>query len=337
MMRRPILNLDPVSSTSSPESPEEITKKFGAIKKNSGILVINGKVFENVQPEELRPVSELGEGTCGSVTKCQFKGGRPVAVKKMRRTDNEIDSKRILMDLDVIRRCNDCPNIIRCYGYIITFEYLFICMEVMATCLEKLLQQRKYGFPEEIIGKITLGVVKALDYLKENHKIMHRDIKPSNILLDWSGNVKLCDFGISGKLIDSKAQTTSAGSHAYLAPERIQVDGKRTDYDVRADVWSLGITLVQLASGRFPYQSSTPFELMVKIRDEMPPVLKPEYGFSEEFCDFIKACLQKDMQERPKFKDLLEKPFLINAAKSDVDVALWFTNEDEYMRLHCQN
>lgn len=89
-----------------------------------------------------------------------------------------------------------------------------------------------------------------------------------------------------------------------IQPERINVEGGFV-YDVRADVWSLGITLVQLAKGNFPYVSSTPFELMVKIRDENPPNLTPDDGFSPEFCEFVGACLRKDMSKRPKYKDLL--------------------------------
>lgn len=88
----------------------------------------------------------------------------------------------------------------------------------MATCAEKLLVDRGYvGLPEEIIGKITLSVTNALIFLKDTLSLMHRDIKPSNILLDWHGNVKLCDFGISGQLIDSNAASMSSGCIGYLA------------------------------------------------------------------------------------------------------------------------
>lgn len=135
--------------------------------------------------------------------------------------------------------------------------------------------------------------MKALSYLKEKHGVIHRDVKPSNILLDETGGVKLCDFGISGRLVDSKAKTRSAGCAAYMAvsrctityhsvgecstflnngiiisivllqPERIDPpDPTKPDYDIRADVWSLGITLVELATGVFPYRDcKTDFEV----------------------------------------------------------------------------
>lgn len=74
---------------------------------------------------------------------------------------------------------------------------------------------------------------------------------------------------------------------------------------MRADVWSLGITFVQLARGTFPYHSSSPFELMITIREEKPPILKLKEGFSFELCDLVEDCLQKNMFQRPKYKELL--------------------------------
>ncbi|XP_048466953.1 dual specificity mitogen-activated protein kinase kinase 4 [Rhincodon typus] len=96
-------------------------------------------------------------------------------------------------------------------------------MELMSTSFDKFYKY-VYGalddvIPEEILGKITLATVKALNYLKENLKIIHRDIKPSNILMDRNGNIKLCDFGISGQLVDSIAKTRDAGCRPYMAPD----------------------------------------------------------------------------------------------------------------------
>ncbi|CAD5229445.1 unnamed protein product [Bursaphelenchus okinawaensis] len=311
-------------------SDDDLNDKYKLVQEMSGILKINGQVYEDVKVEDLIFVTDLGSGTCGNVTKRKLKA-RAMAVKEMKRTDNKEESKRIFMDLDVVRKSNDCQYIVQCFGYIITMDHLYICMELMASCLDKVLIARNYiGLPEEIIGKVAYSVVEALKYLKNVHYLMHRDVKPSNILLDWHGNIKLCDFGISGQLIDSKATTWSTGCTAYLAPERIN----RLPYDVRADVWSLGVTLVQLAVGFFPYkedpsQNMTPFHLMLKITNEDPPRLDPT-KFSPEFCDFVNNCLLKSTQERPKYNQLSVMPFLIRSAESDVDVGHWMANQDQY-------
>lgn len=155
-----------------------------------------------------------------------------------------------------------------------------------------------------------IQTVNALYYLKKEHDVIHRDVKPSNILIDELGNIKLCDFGISGRLVDSKARTRSAGCAAYMAvslpsspiilnkyskcvislpnqPERI--DPKKPDYDIRADIWSLGITLVELATGSFPYKGChTDFEVLTCVLENDPPSLPTDQGFSLEFQDFVR-------------------------------------------------
>lgn len=88
----------------------------------------------------------------------------------MKRTDNKEESKRIFMDLDVVRKSNDCKYIVQCFGYIITLDHLYICMELMACCFDKVLSDRQnIGLPEEIVGKVAYSVVEALNYLKEEH------------------------------------------------------------------------------------------------------------------------------------------------------------------------
>uniref|UniRef100_A0A8B9LY94 Dual specificity mitogen-activated protein kinase kinase 7 n=1 Tax=Astyanax mexicanus TaxID=7994 RepID=A0A8B9LY94_ASTMX len=270
---------------------------------------------------------EIGSGTCGQVFKVRFKKtGHVIAVKQMRRTGNKDENKRILMDLDVVLKSHDCPYIIQCYGAIVTNTDVFIAMELMGTCAEKLKKRIQGPIPECILGKMTVAIVKALLYLKEKHGVIHRDVKPSNILLDAKGQIKLCDFGISGRLVDSKAKTRSAGCAAYMAPERIDPpDPSKPDYDIRADVWSLGISLVELATGQFPYKNcKTDFEVLTKVLQEDPPLLPLSMGFSLDFQSFVKDCLTKDHRKRPKYHKLLEHSFIRRYEVLEVDVAGWF-------------
>ena len=213
-----------------------------------------------------------------------------------------------------------------CLGCFITDSDVWICMELMATCFDKLLKQLKQPIPEAICGKVAVATLKALNYLKEKHGVIHRDVKPSNILLDANGRVKLCDFGISGRLVVSKAKTRSAGCAAYMAPERIDPPNpNKPDYDIRADVWSLGITLVELATGHFPYRDcKTDFEVLTKVLQDKPPLLPHNGAFSSEFCSFVQDCLMKNYKDRPKYKKLLLHPFILKYEREDVDVGAWY-------------
>lgn len=307
----------------------EVQRRLEEIMKQTGKLRIGGKEHITA-PSELEDLGELGFGSCGHVFKMRFRPtGDEVAVKRLRRTGNKEENKRVIMDLDVVLRSFDCPYIVQCLGCFITDSEVWICMELMNTCLEKLYKRHIRGpIPEEILGKMAVSIIKALDYLKERQGIIHRDVKPSNMLVDGkSGTIKLCDFGISGRLVDSKAKTRTAGCAAYMAPERIEPpDPNKPDYDIRADVWSLGISLVELARGRFPYQGcSTDFEVLARILQEDPPILTPSEGFSQDFCSLVKACLTKDAKDRPKYRDLLQHAFVKDYEKRAVDVGAWFS------------
>uniref|UniRef100_A0A183FYQ4 mitogen-activated protein kinase kinase n=1 Tax=Heligmosomoides polygyrus TaxID=6339 RepID=A0A183FYQ4_HELPZ len=264
-------------------------------------------------------LAELGHGSCGHVSKMRY-DDNVMAVKSMPRSSNPVESKRIIMDLRILSRAYDCPHIVHSYGYIITENEVMICMEAMATCLDLLLKRTgNKPIPEEIVGKMSVSVVRALDYLKENHNVIHRDVKPSNILLDWNGVVKLCDFGISGFLIESRAKSKLAGCPPYMAPERVR--STNTPYDIRSDVWSLGITLVELATGHFPYEGSD-FQIISSILELPSPSLKD--GFSEEFCELVDLCLRRNVEERPRYATILRHPFIVKNEQANTDVSEWF-------------
>ncbi|XP_052868673.1 dual specificity mitogen-activated protein kinase kinase hemipterous-like [Anopheles cruzii] len=300
--------------------------KFQKIVDKSGLLKINNQIYRTPQ-SELEDLGELGNGTSGHVVKMRHNpSGAIIAVKQMRRTGNDEENKRIIMDLDVVLKSENCKYIVKCLGCFISDADVWICMELMTTCFDKLQKKSSKPVPEEILGKVTVATVRALAYLKDNHRVIHRDVKPSNILIDDRGNIKLCDFGISGRLVDSNARTRSAGCAAYMAPERI--DPSNTVYDIRADVWSLGITLVELATGVFPYRGCVnDFEVLTQVLTSNPPRLPEDQHFSVEFRDFVQRCLQKDYLARPKYPDLLRHAFLQRAEHdTTINVGEWFRN-----------
>lgn len=311
-------------SGSRRKTERENAEKFRSIMGRNKILTINGKEWKS-EREDMQDQGEIGYGTCGHVQKMiHLPTGTPMAVKQMRRSGNEEENKRIAMDLDVVLKSHDCRYIVRCFGCFIFDAEVWICMELMATCFDRLLRHTdNRAIPERILGKVTVATVKALSYLKDKHGVIHRDVKPSNILIDSLGNIKLCDFGISGRLVDSKAKTRSAGCAAYMSPERI--DPKQGQYDIRADVWALGITLIELATGVLPYQDcQTEFEVLTKVLGSNPPRLPDDRGFHDDFHHFVELCLTKDFNDRPKYQQLLIQPFITYYENTPVDVAKWY-------------
>ncbi|CAD6189371.1 unnamed protein product [Caenorhabditis auriculariae] len=325
---RPTLNMGDLTDRPSlmPEQNQQnkgpIRKRLTEAEANSGLLELHN-VTARVTYDDLKFVADLGHGSCGTVTKRTYMG-LVMAVKTMPRNDNVVEMNRVLMDIDVIRRSLDCSDIVRCFGYFITPTDVSVCMECMATCLDRLLHHTNYKpFPETIIGKMMISTVNALHYLKSRHSIMHRDVKPSNILLDWNGAVKLCDFGIAGQLIESRAHSKNAGCPLYMGPERLD-PAVSTSYDIRSDVWSVGMTMMELATGRYPYDGKSEFEMISAIIFGAPPRLDPE-NHSSDFCDVVDLCLQKDPTMRPRYPELLMHPFINLNSTLQTDVEEWFT------------
>ncbi|XP_056144414.1 dual specificity mitogen-activated protein kinase kinase 6-like [Lampris incognitus] len=252
-----------------------------------------------VKADDLEQIAELGRGAYGVVDKMRHVPSDVImAVKRIRATVNTLEQKRLLMDLDISMRTVDCFYTVTFYGALFREGDVWICMELMDTSLDKFYKkviEKGTTIPEDILGKITVAIVKALEHLHSNLSVIHRDVKPSNVLINTQGQVKMCDFGISGHLVDSVAKTMDAGCKPYMA--------------------------IELAILKFPYDSwGTPFQQLKQVVDEPSPQL-PADRFSPEFVDFSSQCLRKKPSERPAYTELMQHPFFTLHDSKETDVA----------------
>ncbi|KAL2109514.1 hypothetical protein VUR80DRAFT_2356 [Thermomyces stellatus] len=324
MKRKNVKGLALTPSAAKPPPPAES-------KKEDEQLDISIEYKLDLKPEDLDILKELGSGNGGTVSKVKHLTTGTIMARKVIHVEaNKEMRKRIVRELQIMHGCHS--------DYIVTFYGAFLndnndvimCMEYMDVgSLDSV--SRAFGpIRVDVLGKIAEATLGGLTYLYTKHHIMHRDIKPSNILVNSKGGIKLCDFGVSGELINSMADTF-VGTSTYMAPERIQGDR----YTVKSDVWSYGLSIMELAIGRFPFSSNEEIEdgdcapagildLLQQIVYEPAPKLPKSDAFPPILEDMIHACLAKNPDDRPTPQELFDKdPFVQAAKRTPVDLQAW--------------
>eukprot|EP00039_Didymoeca_costata_P010204 m.136771 g.136771 ORF g.136771 m.136771 type:complete len:461 (-) comp14736_c1_seq5:144-1526(-) len=312
--------------------------------------------FGNLKEDHFDKIKSIANGLDDgrSVFLVKHRETGMILVQKIIHRDPSPDvAKMIQSEIDIMHRCV-YPNIIQFYGSFLcgSGTDVNIVMEYMnGGCLDAVI--RRIGRIDEIeLGVITHETLRGLKYLVSEMRVLHRDVKPSNILVNTKGEVKLCDFGVSRTISGTKAKlNTFVGTVRYMAPERL----KGEEYSAASDIWALGFSLIELATGQYPLPIGGKVMPMASKRNPRDPnwegartevfkgvpvlelvelicegdVCLPDpagNGFSEEFDDFVKSCTKNNPQERCTIKTALEHEWILNCLREKPDLASYFAN-----------
>ena len=199
----------------------------------------------------------------------------------------------------------DHPNLIKTLQTCTSGHKIYIIMPLMSGGSLSSIISYKYpsGIKDEsVIATIMKVCLETLDYLHQR-SYMHRDIKSGNILLNMEGFITLADFGVATKIKNESKKKSFVGTLNWMPPEVISNEG----YDFKFDIWSLGITAIEIAQGKAPFFNLGELEIIKKVQYDDPPSLKDPSKWDPLFIDFIKSCLVKDPLQRPTAKELLIK------------------------------
>ncbi|KAM9847874.1 STE20-like serine/threonine-protein kinase isoform 4-T4 [Aulostomus maculatus] len=275
-------------------------------------------VHRDVNPEEIwEIIGELGDGAFGKVYKAQNKQNGTLAAAKVIDTKTEDELEDYMVEIDILASCNH-HHIVKLLDAFYFEGKLWILIEFCAGgAVDAIMLELERPLTEPQIRVVCKQTLEALCYLHEN-KVIHRDLKAGNILLSLDGEVKLADFGVSAKNTKTLQRRDSfIGTPYWMAPEVVMCEtSKDRPYDYKADIWSLGVTLIELAQIEPPNHEMNPMRVLLKIAKSEPPTLMHPSRWSPEFSDFLRKALDKNVDNRWGPVQLLQHPFVSSVTDS---------------------
>lgn len=291
-------------------------KKIFHLGSGAGLEAKRKKVHHSIRfdenPEDFwELVSEIGDGAFGKVYKAQNRETGKLAAAKVCELKGEDELEDFLVEIDILSECKH-PNIVELIEAFFYEGKLWMLIEFCGGgAVDSIMVDLEKALTEPQIRYLCREICRGLEFLHKC-KVIHRDLKAGNVLLTLDGGVKIADFGVSAKNKSTLQKRDSfIGTPYWMAPEVVLCETFRDNpYDYKADIWSLGITLIEFAQTEPPNHEMNPVRVLLKIQKSDPPSLEQPSKWSKDFRDFISQCLTKDPQQRPDSTALLNHSFI---------------------------
>lgn len=269
-------------------------------------------IKRDVDPKNIWDIlSEIGDGAFGKVYKAERKENHIFAALKHVEIKSEEDIEDFSVEIDILTECRH-KNVVSLHEAFFYDSKLWMFIEYCGGgAIDSIMVELEKPLSENQIRYVCHEMCEGLEFLHD-HKVIHRDLKAGNVLLTQEGDVKLADFGVSAlNTRTSQRRDSFIGTPYWMAPEVIMCETlKDSPYNFKADIWSLGVTLIEFAQIEPPNHDMHPMRVLIKIQKSDPPTLNAPSKWSKSFNEFIKLCVNKDPDQRPTAGELLQHKFI---------------------------